>query len=116
MMLILFFLILILNRIDSSSFIVLRHIRLSTDNEQYYIRCPYNLNYLNLQLLNYSNENCFNLYSTSNNNDCKNHYSPCQFQAKQVQIYCQHHSYSKHVDITYQCLYKYIETKTKKKF
>jgi hypothetical protein len=115
----LFFFILILNRIhgeylsnaDSSSFIVLRHIRLLTDNEHYRIQCPYNLNYLTLQLLNYSNENCFNLYSTSNNNICRNHHSPCQFHTKSVQLHCHHHhpSYSNHVDITYQCSYKYIK-------
>ena len=106
-----FFFILILNRINgkflsnskSSSFIALRHIHLSTNNEQYPIRCPYNLNYLTLKLLNYSNENCFNLYSTSSNNICLHHHSPCQFHAKPVQLHCDYYSYSNHVDITYQC-------------
>jgi hypothetical protein len=97
---------------DSSSFIVLRHIRLSTDNEQYRIRCPYNLNHLTLQLLNYSNDDCFNLYSGSNNNNnaCQTQQSPCQFQAKSVQLHCNHHSYSNYVDITYQCSYKHTKT------
>ncbi len=94
---------------DSSSFIVLRHIRLSTDNEQYRIRCPYNLNHLNLQLLNYSNGNCFNLYSGLNNNVCQTQRSPCQFQAKSIQLHCNHHSYSNYVDITYQCSYKQMK-------
>jgi hypothetical protein len=119
MMSLLFFFLLILNKIHgnslsnlaSSSYIVLRHIRLSTDNEQYHIRCPSNLNYLTLQLLNYSNGNCFNLYSTSDNNTCRNHYSPCQFHAKPVQLYCNYHLYSNYVDITYQCSYRYIEEK-----
>jgi hypothetical protein len=115
MLSIVFFLIIILNCIDgkflsnpdSSTFVVLKHIRLSTDNQPYYIQCPYNLNYLTFHLLNYSNENCFNLYSTSNNNLCRNHYSPCQFHAKPVQLHCNHqHSYSNQVDITYQCLHK----------
>ncbi len=109
-----FFLILFLTGIHgkflfnpaSSSFIVLRHIRLSTDNEQYRIRCPYNLNHLNLQLLNYSNDDCFNLYSGSDNNHCHTQQSPCQFHAKSVQLHCNHHSYSNYVDITYQCSYK----------
>jgi hypothetical protein len=109
MKLILVFLILIFNRVYSTSFIVLRHIRLPTNDEQYHIRCPYNLNYLTLQLLNYSNENCFNLYSTSNNNACKNHQSSCQFHAKPVQLHCHYHSYSKYVNITYQCSSKYIK-------
>jgi hypothetical protein len=107
----LFFFILILNRINgkflsnskSTSFIVLRHIRLLTDNEQYLIRCPYNLNYLTLKLLNYSNENCFNLYLTSVNSICLKHHSPCQFHAKPIPLHCGYHLYSNHVDITYQC-------------
>ncbi|CAF3681783.1 unnamed protein product [Rotaria sp. Silwood1] len=118
MMLTLCFLILVCNQIhgkflsnsESSSFIFFRHIRLPTDDQQYSIRCPYNLNHLNIKLLNYSNEHCFNLYSTSNNNNnnniCINHHLPCQFHAKSIQLHCKHHSYSKYVDITYQCLYK----------
>lgn len=97
------FLILILNQIDNSSLlIVVRHIHLLTNNEEYNIQCPDNLNYLTVKLLNYSNEKCFNLYSISNRNICKNHYSPCQYHAKSIQLQC-HHSYSNHVDITYQC-------------
>ncbi|CAF4579846.1 unnamed protein product, partial [Rotaria sp. Silwood2] len=114
MMLKLCFFILIFSKIhgkflsnsESSSFIFLRHIRLFTDDQQYRIRCPYNLNNINIQLLNYSNENCFNLYLASNNNVCINHYLPCQYHAKPVQLNCNHHSYSKYVDITYQCSYK----------
>ncbi|CAF1253522.1 unnamed protein product [Rotaria sordida] len=97
-----------LSNSESSSFIYLRHIRLTTDDQQYRIRCPYNLNYLNIQLLNYSNENCFNLYLVSNNNICMNYHPPCQFYAKTIQLHCNHHSYSKYVDITYQCSYKAI--------
>ena len=88
---------------DSSYIIVLRHIRLSTDNEYYRIRCPYHLNHLTLTLLNYSNENCFDLYSKSINNACIEYRSPCQFLAKPVQLSCCDRSYSNHVDITYQC-------------
>jgi hypothetical protein len=107
----LFFLILILHRINgkfflnsqSSSIIVLRHIRLTTDNEYYRIRCPYNLKYLTLTLLNYSNENCFDLYTKSINEACINYQSPCRFHAKSVQLDCNNQAYSNLVDITYQC-------------
>ena len=92
---------------EISSFIVLRHLRISTDNEQYYIGCPDDLNHITLRLLNYSNENCFNLHSTSTL--CVNHNSPCKFHAEPVQLHCNHHSYSNHVDITYQCSYKYVK-------
>ncbi|CAF1117256.1 unnamed protein product [Rotaria sordida] len=88
---------------ESSSIIVLRHIRLSTDNEYYRIRCPYNLNHLSLTLLNYSNENCFDLYTKSIHNDCVNNRSPCRFYAKSTQLNCNERSYSNHVDVTYQC-------------
>ncbi|CAF0809511.1 unnamed protein product [Adineta steineri] len=113
---ILVFLILSLNEIhgkfltnpESSSFVLLRHIRLLTNDEPYYIRCPYNLNHLTLQLLNYSNAYCSNLYSTSNNNQCQNHQSPCRLHAKRIQLHCNHHSYSNHVDVSYQCSYKTV--------
>ena len=91
---------------DNSAFIVLRHIRLATDNEQYRIRCPYNFNHLTVQLLNYSTDHCFNLYSGLNHQACANQQSPCQFHAKSVQLHCDHHSYSNAVDITYQCSHK----------
>jgi len=114
---ILFFLILILNKTngkvlsnpESSSFIVLRHVRLATNDQYYQIRCPYNLNHLTLQLLNYSNQYCFNVYSTSNNYACKNHNSPCRFHAKSVPLRCHQNSYSTHVDMNYQCSYKYVK-------
>jgi hypothetical protein len=111
MMPMLFLLILILNRIngkfllsaESSSIIVLRHIRLSTDNEHYRIRCPYNLNHLTLTLLNYSDGNCFDLYTKSINDACIKYRSPCRFQAKPISLKCKDRPYSNHVDITYQC-------------
>jgi hypothetical protein len=111
MMTILVFFILILPRIhgkfllnsESSSIIVLRHIRLTTDNEYYRIRCPYHLNHLTLTLLNYSSENCFDLYTKSLNNACQNYRSPCRFHAKSLQLNCNDRPYSNHVDITYQC-------------
>ncbi|CAF0921115.1 unnamed protein product [Adineta steineri] len=111
MMPILFFLILILHKIngkfllnaESSSIIVLRHIRLSTDNEYYRIRCPYHLNHLTPTLLNYSNGNCFNLYTELINDACINNRSPCRYHAKPVQLNCNDRTYSKYVDITYQC-------------
>lgn len=88
---------------ESSSIIVLRHIRLPTDNEYYRIRCPYNLNHLTLTLLNYSNGICFDLYKKSIENTCIENQSPCRFYAKSVQLSCNHLSYSDQVDITYQC-------------
>ena len=94
---------------DNSPMSILRHTRLITDNQYYFIHCPYNLNYLTLQFLNYSNKNCFNLYSPSTNQTCPNHQSPCQFQAKSIQLYCNYYSYSNSVDITYQCSYKYFQ-------
>ncbi|UJR14732.1 hypothetical protein I4U23_001724 [Adineta vaga] len=93
---------------ESSTYVLLRHIRFLTNDEHYFIRCPYNFNHLTLQLLNYSNEFCFNLYSTSSNNACRNHQSPCQFHAKSLLLRCTHHSYSDYVDISYQCSYKMI--------
>ena len=48
---------------QAPAFVLLRHIRFPTDDQQYKIHCPYNLNHLTLQLLNYSNTYCFNLYS-----------------------------------------------------
>ena len=88
---------------QSSSIIVVRHIRLTTDNEYYRIRCPYHLKHLTLTLLNYSNENCFDLYTKSINNACLNYRSPCRFHSKSLQLNCQNQPYSKHVDVTYQC-------------
>jgi hypothetical protein len=118
---ILLFLLLILTRIngkfflnsESSSIIVLRHIRLTTDNEYYRIRCPYHLNHLTLTLLNYSNENCFDIYTKSLNDACKNYRSPCRFHSKSLQLNCNHRPYSNHVDITYQCSFSHSTT-TKK--
>ncbi|CAF2764682.1 unnamed protein product [Rotaria sp. Silwood2] len=106
-----FLLILIFHRIngkfllnaESSSIIVLRHIRLSTDNEYYRIRCPYHLNHLSVTLLNYSNENCYDLYKKPFHDDCVNNRSPCRFYAKPIQLKCNDRSYSNHVDVTYQC-------------
>ena len=115
-MLMLVSLIIIINSINgkfisnsgSSSIIVLRHSRLPTDNEQYRIRCPYNLNHLTVTLLNYSNENCFDLYPISINDVCINHRSPCRFHAKSIQLNCNHRPYSHHVDVTYQCSFSSI--------
>ena len=87
----------------SSSILVLRHIRLPTDEEFYRVRCPYNLDHLTVTLLNYSNENCFDLYSGSMHNACATHRSPCRFHAKPLHLLCNAHRYSNHVDITYQC-------------
>ncbi|CAF3109698.1 unnamed protein product [Rotaria socialis] len=88
---------------ETSSLFFIRNIRLSTNDQQYLIQCPYGLNHLRVQLFNYSNENCFNLYSVSNNNPCVNHLSPCQFHAKRIPLRCNRYLYSKNVDITYQC-------------
>ncbi|UJR31998.1 hypothetical protein I4U23_019468 [Adineta vaga] len=88
---------------ESSSIIVLRHIRLTTDDEYYRIRCPYHLNHLTLTLLNYSNGICFDLYTKSINDACINYRSPCRYHAKPIQLNCNNRPYSKHVDITYQC-------------
>jgi hypothetical protein len=107
----LFFFLLILHKINgkfflnsqSSSIIVLRHIRLTTDNEYYRIRCPYHLKHLTLTLLNYSSEYCFDLYTKSINEACINYRSPCRFHAKSIQLDCNNRPYSNHVDITYQC-------------
>jgi hypothetical protein len=106
-----FFFIIILSKIhgkfllnsESSSIIVLRHLRLITDEEYYSIRCPYHLKHLTLTLLNYSNENCFYLYTKSINQACRNYRSPCQFHAKPIQLNCHNRTFSNHVDITYQC-------------
>jgi hypothetical protein len=87
----------------SSSIIVLRHIRLATDDEFYRVRCPYNLNHLTVTLLNYSTENCFNLYTGSMHNACATHRSPCRFHAKPLPMMCNVRLYSNQVDITYQC-------------
>ncbi|CAF1599862.1 unnamed protein product [Adineta ricciae] len=88
---------------ESSSIIVLRHIRLMTDDEYYRIRCPYHLNHLTLTLLNYSNGICYDLYTKSINDGCMNYRSPCRYHAKPIQLSCNSQPYSKHVDITYQC-------------
>lgn len=88
---------------QNSSIIVLRHIRLTTDNEYYRIRCPYHLKHLTLTLLNYSTDNCFDLYTKSINQACINYRSPCRFHAKTIQLDCDNRPYSNHVDITYQC-------------
>jgi hypothetical protein len=88
---------------ESSSIIVVRHIRLITDNEYYRVRCPYHLKHITLTLLNYSNDNCFDLHTKSINNICINYRSPCRFHAKPVQLDCHNRTYSNHVDITYQC-------------
>jgi hypothetical protein len=88
----------------SSSISVIRHIRLSTNNEYHRIRCPYHFNSLTVTLLNYSNDNCFDIYSTSSIRDtCEHHRSPCQFHAKSIRLLCHQHEYSSQVDITYQC-------------
>lgn len=87
----------------SSSIIVLRHIRLPTDEEFYRVRCPYNLNHLTVTLLNYSAENCFDLYTSTMHNACATHRSPCRFHAKPLQMMCNARLYSNQVDITYQC-------------
>ncbi|CAF1209464.1 unnamed protein product [Rotaria sp. Silwood1] len=116
-----FFLLLIFHRIngkfllntENSSIIVLRHIRLLTDNEYYRIRCPYHLNHLTLTLLNYSNENCFNLYTKSIHDNCINNRSPCRFYAKSVQMNCKDYSYSNHVDVTYQCSFLSLTSSNK---
>lgn len=89
------------NSSDSSSWIVLRHVHLSTDNQYHQIHCPDQFNHLTFRLLNYSNEVCFNLYSPSN--ICRTDSLPCRFQAKPIQLSCFNHSYSKFVDISYQC-------------
>lgn len=87
-----------------SSIIVIRHLRLNTDNEYYRIRCPYHLKHLTLTLLNYSNEHCFSLYSKSLSNFCPHFQSPCQFYSKSIPLECSSTSlHSKQVDITYQC-------------
>ncbi|CAF3727719.1 unnamed protein product [Rotaria socialis] len=88
---------------ESSSIIVVRHIRLPTDNEHYRIRCPYNLNHITLTLLNYSNGDCFNLYTKSMHNACINNQSPCRFHAKSIKLSCNDPSHSNLVDITYHC-------------
>jgi hypothetical protein len=112
MLLIFFFYLLILTKINgkfflntnNSSIIVIRHIRLNTDNEYYRIRCPYNLKHLTLTLLNYSNNYCFNLYTKSIQEFCINNYqSPCRFHAKPIQLNCHNRLDSNHVDISYQC-------------
>lgn len=86
---------------DSPSWIVLRHVHLSTDNQYHQIHCPDQFNHLTVRLFNYSNEFCFNLYSPSN--ICRTDSFPCRFQAKPIQLSCFNHSYSKYVDISYQC-------------
>lgn len=89
---------------DSSSIIVLRHLRLFTDQEFYRIRCPYQFDYLTITLLNYSNEDCFELYPSWKHNVCPHHQSPCRFHAKPIQMICNDQAvYSSQVDITYQC-------------
>jgi hypothetical protein len=88
---------------ESSSIIVLRHIRLPTDHEHYRIRCPYHLNHLTLTLLNYSSGHCFDLHTKSINDACLHHRSPCRYHAKPVQLNCLDRPISSHVDITYQC-------------
>lgn len=99
---------------ENANYTFLRNIRLSTDDQQYHIRCPYNFNFLNVKSLNYSNEKCFNLYASSNNNVCMNDHSPCRFRAKPVQLNCDYHSYSRIVDITYQCSSRYVQRLCKK--
>ena len=107
----LFFLIAVIQPLDgkflsssgSSSIIVLRHIRLPTDEEFYRVRCPYNLNHLTVTLLNYSAGNCFDLYTGSMHNACATHRSPCRFHAKPLPMMCNARLYSNQVDITYQC-------------
>lgn len=86
------------------SLIVLRHVHLSTDEQIHSIQCPADFHRLTFQLLNYSNEFCFNLYSPSN--ICRNNHSFCQFHAKPIQLSCHNHSVSKFVDISYQCSYE----------
>jgi len=88
-----------------SSIVVIRHIRLNTDDEHYRIRCPYHLKHLTLTLLNYSNEHCFSLYSKSLANFCPDFQSPCQFYGKSIPLECSSSSslHSKQVDVTYQC-------------
>lgn len=93
---------------QDSAFVLLRHVRLPTNDEQYQIRCPYSSNHLVVQLLNYSNAHCFNLYSVSGNNICQQHQSPCDFHAKSIPLRCDSHSYSEQVDVSYQCSYKYV--------
>ena len=98
---------------QAPAFVLLRHIRFPTDDQQYKIHCPYNLNHLTLQLLTSSNTYCFNLYSVSGINACQNHESPCYFHAKSLPLRCNHHFYSDYVDISYQCSYKYVSVPKK---
>lgn len=89
---------------ESSSIIVLRHLRLFTDQEFYRIRCPYHLNHLSVTLLNYSIDDCFEVYPRWKQNVCSHHQSPCRFHAKPIQMICNDELvYSSQVDITYQC-------------
>ena len=71
---------------ESSSIIVIRHIRLMTDNEYYRIRCPYHLKHLTLTLLNYSNDHCFDLHTKSIDHHCIRYRSPCRFHANSSSI------------------------------
>lgn len=88
---------------DTSSIIVVRHIRLNTDYEYHRIRCPYRLQHLTLTLLNYSNDHCFQLQTKFTDEQCLYNRSPCRFYAKPIRLDCHNRAYTNHVDITYQC-------------
>lgn len=89
---------------EGSAIIVLRHLRLITDQEFYRIRCPYRFNHLTVTLLNYSVDDCFDVYPQWKHDVCSHHRSPCRFHAKPIQLICHDELvYSSQVDITYQC-------------
>ena len=88
---------------DSSSIIVVRHIRLNTDYEYHRIRCPYRLQHLTLTLLNYSSDYCFHLQTKFIDEQCLYNRSPCRFYAKPIRLDCHNQTYSNYVDVTYQC-------------
>lgn len=88
---------------DTSSIIVVRHIRLMTDDEYHRIRCPYRLQHLTITLLNYSNDYCFQLQTKFSHELCFHRQSPCQFHAKSIRLDCLDQWHSNQVDITYQC-------------